>query len=117
MFPAGRYLLYYLAQNFPGDNEGLMLAYAQSKSIVDYISGEYGPAGIKNLLNSLRAGNDINNAVSMTFRTSFDELEKNWYSDIKKKATWLTLLINHLYEIVFFFGSGFIDNRLSQNSH
>ena len=92
----------YLAQNFPRDNEGLMLAYAQSKSIVDYMSGEYGSAGIQNLLNSLRAGNDINDAVSGTFRASFDELEKNWYSDIKKKATWLTLLINHLYEIVFF---------------
>jgi hypothetical protein len=95
----------YLTRNFPGDNEGLMLAYAQSKSIVDYMSKEYGSAGIRNLLNSLRAGNDINEAVSGTFRTSFDELEKNWYSDIKNKATWLTLLINHLYEIVFFLAS------------
>jgi hypothetical protein len=95
----------YLSGNFPGDNVSLMLAYAQSKSLVEYIAKEFKPDGIQNLLNSLRRGNDIENAVHGTFLISFDELEKNWYSSLKKKATWITLLINHLYEIIFFLGA------------
>lgn len=92
----------YLTRSFPGDNEGLILAYTQSKSLVEYMANEYGPDGIPHLLNSLKTGNDVESAVSKSFSISFDELEKNWYSDVKKKATWLTILINHLYEIVFF---------------
>lgn len=95
----------YLSRGFPGDNETLMLAYAQSKSLAGYMAEEYSPAGIHTLLNSLKNGNDIESAVYRTFHVTFDELEKNWYSAMKKKATWLTLLIGHLYEIVFFFGA------------
>ena len=36
---------------------------------------------------------------------TFDELEKNWYSVMQKKATWLTILITHLYEMLFFLES------------
>ncbi len=92
----------YLSQEFPGDDEGLMLAYALSKSIVEYMVNEYGHDGIRRLLMSLKEGDDFESAVFMTFHVSFDELEKNWYSDVRKKATWLTILISHLYEIVFF---------------
>ncbi|MGD9159266.1 MAG: peptidase MA family metallohydrolase [Desulfobacteraceae bacterium] len=95
----------YLSRGFPRDNEPLILAYAQSKSLVVYMAGEYNTAGIQALLSSLKNGNDIESSVYMTFRVTFDELEKNWYSAMKKKATWLTLLISHLYEIVFFFGA------------
>jgi hypothetical protein len=95
----------YLFGSFPGDNEGLALAYAQSKSIVEYIAKEFNPEGIRNLLNSLRSGNDIESAVYGAFLISFDELEKNWYSATKKKSTWITLIISHLYEIIFFLGA------------
>ena len=102
----GRYLPFkYLSERFPGDNESLMLAYAQSKSIVEYIASEFEPDGIQKLLNSLRSGKDIESAIHEIFLISFDELEKNWYSAMNKKAIWLAVLISHLYEIVFFFGA------------
>lgn len=92
----------YLNQRFPGDNETLILSYAQSKSLVEYMANEYETNGIRDLLNSLRSGNDMESAVRETFFISFDELEKNWYSAMKKKVTWLTILIRNLYEILFF---------------
>ncbi len=95
----------YLSRVFPGENEALMLAYAQSKSLVEYMADESGPDGIQALLNSLKGGEDIESAVKGTFLISFDELEKNWYSAMKKHATWLTLIISHLYEIIFFLGA------------
>ena len=95
----------YLSERFPADNEALMIAYAQSKSIVEYIAGEFNPDGICRLLNSLRSGKDMEIAVYESFLISFDELEENWYSAMRKKATWLTLFINNFYEFIFFFGA------------
>ena len=94
-----------LSEKFPMDSENLMLAYAQSKSLVQYIVREFDPDGIRSLLNSLRSGKNIDSAVYGVFQISFDDLEKNWYIAMRKKATWLTLLINHLYEIIFFLGA------------
>ncbi|MBN2418977.1 MAG: hypothetical protein JXL81_06300 [Deltaproteobacteria bacterium] len=95
----------YLSDSFPVDNENLMLAYAQSKSLVEYIAREHDPEGIRRLLNSLSSGNTIDSAVYEVFQVSFDDLENNWYSAMRKKSTWLTLLINHMYEIIFFLGA------------
>jgi len=95
----------YLSKGFPDDKESLTLAYAQSRSLVEYIVDESGPEGLQAILNSLRSGKDMNSTLYRTLQVSFDELEKNWYSAVNKKATWLTLLIAHLYEIIFFLGA------------
>ncbi len=95
----------YLSNTFPADNEALMLAYAQSKSLVEYIVNEHGPDTVHALLTSLKNGNNIDSAVYSSLFISFDELEKNWYSAMNKKGTWLILLINHLYEVLFLFGA------------
>ncbi len=95
----------YLSRRFPGDNESLMLAYAQSRSLVEYMVNKFNPDGLQALLNSLRSGKDMESALYRTFMITFDELEKNWYSAMKEKGAWLTLLISHLYEIIFFLGA------------
>lgn len=94
--------LRYLFKSFPRDNDNLMLAYAESKSLVEYIVAEYSLDGILQLLSYLRKDCDFDRAVYDTFSISFDELEKNWYSAMQKKATWLGIFINHLYESLFF---------------
>jgi hypothetical protein len=33
---------------------------------------------------------------------SFYELEQSWAQSLKKRLTWVTYLINNLYEILFF---------------
>lgn len=95
----------YLSGSFPGDNDNLVLAYAQSKSIVEYMVNEYGTKGLLNMLGSLGKGNDIEEAVHETFLITFDQLEKNWYSAMNKKITWLNVFIEHLYEVLFFIGA------------
>lgn len=92
-----------LENRFPGQEESLILAYEESKSIVDYIVRQYGPEGILDVIYLLQTGHDIDDAVLKSFSISFDELEKNWYSALKKNATWLMLFLNHLYEFLFFF--------------
>ncbi len=101
---AGRYIrIKDLEKTFPWNEEHLILAYEESKSIVDYIVRQYEPDGLLKIIHYLQTGHYINEAVSKSFSISFDELEENWYSALEKNATWTVLFINHLYEFLFFF--------------
>jgi len=94
--------LKYLADGFPYDEGLLTLAYAESKDFIEYMVREKGAQGMLALLNRLKEGNGIDSAIMKTFSIPFDELEKSWHSNLEKKAGWIRILINNLYEILFF---------------
>ena len=94
--------LKYLSEGFPDDGDPLMLAYAESKSFIEYMVQEKGAQGIVALLNLLEDGDEIDSAIMKTFSVSFNELEKGWLRDLEKSYIWISLLINNLYEILFF---------------
>ena len=94
--------LKYLSDGFPDDAGMLTLAYAESKSFIEYMSQEKGAKGILDLLNLLKDGDDIDSAIMKTFSVSFHELEKGWHNDMGKSAVWISILLNNLYEILFF---------------
>jgi hypothetical protein len=99
---SGRYLdLANLKHRFPGDKNGLILAYEQSKSIVEYISRTYGQKGVLDLLELLRQGDEFELAVEKRLAMSFDQLEVQWREHLKKNINWFTYLSIHLYEILF----------------
>jgi len=103
---SGRYFrMTDLHERFPREKQALQLAYAQSKSFVDYISKEYGRNRVFVLLNKLREGLEIEAAVEETFAIKFDELENKWLTQLKRKKIWLTFLIAHIYEVLFFLGA------------
>jgi hypothetical protein len=111
-----------LEKGFPDDGRRLSLAYAESKSLVDFIISEYGPDGLLKLLGYLKDGDGINSAILKSFSVSFDEIEKRWYDSLKKRATFLTFLINNLYEILFFIAAllliyGFIRVIIKRRSY
>ena len=94
-----------LSENFPEDEESLILAYEESKSFVEFIIHEFGRDGLLSLLKHLEDGNDIEAAVRRTFSLSFDELERRWQSHLRKKTTWFTYLAKNLYGFLFFFAA------------
>jgi hypothetical protein len=94
-----------LSENFPEDEESLLLAYEESKSFVEFIIHEFGRDGLLSLLKHLEDGNDIEEAVQRTFSLSFDDLERRWQSHLRKRATWFTYLANNLYGFLFFFAA------------
>jgi hypothetical protein len=111
-----------LEKGFPDDGSRLSLAYAESKSLVDFIISEYGPDGVLKLLGYLKDGDGINSAILKSYSVSFDEIEKRWYDGLKKRATILTFLINNLYEILFFLAAllliyGFIRVIIKKRSY
>lgn len=94
--------LKYLYEAFPDDEEMMALAYAESKDFIQYMVHQKGTEGILSILGSLNAGDDIETAVMKTFFISLDELERKWYGSLEKRATWIGIVINNLYEILFF---------------
>ena len=100
---AGRVIpLRALSRVFPRDRESLPLAYEESKSIVSYIVETHGLEGLLDTLRRVREGHPWEEAVQEALEIPLDELEQSWAESLKKRLTWLTYLINNLYEILFF---------------
>ena len=90
-----------LQHRFPQDKNALMLAYAQSKNVVEYLSRAYGPRGIQDFLRLLQQGYDFKSAFRLRFAVAFDTFQLQWRDDLKKNINWFTYLSMHLYEILF----------------
>ncbi|GBD97901.1 MAG TPA: hypothetical protein ENG83_03100 [Nitrospirae bacterium] len=91
-----------LATRFPNDDKNLMLAYQESRSMVDYIDREFGPGKILQILRHLKNGDNADTAILKGLSISPEELESNWHDFIRKKFTWFTYLSSHLYQLLFF---------------
>jgi len=94
-----------LNTRFPGDKDSLQLAYAQSKSLVDYISREYGKESILTILNNLRYGLAFEKAIQESLAISFIELEREWLDHLKHKYNWFTYVSIYMYEFIFVLGA------------
>ena len=90
-----------LDKGFPRREQDLILAYEESKSVVDYIIGKFGRAGIIEVLEHMKRGDSVHAAISRSCAISLEELEQQWQSDLRRKMTWFTYLSYHLYEILF----------------
>jgi hypothetical protein len=86
---------------FPSDEKSLILAYQESKSLVEYIVRAYGGQGLLKFLKKLRDGESIHEATRISFSVSLSELEKEWRSSLKRKHTWFLYFSNNIYTVVF----------------
>jgi hypothetical protein len=91
-----------LTDGFPKDKKSLLLAYEESKSFVEYISGKFGRDAILNILKYLRDGYEVDTAVLKSLSIPLDELEKTWHSHLRTRTTWITYLTTNLYQGIFF---------------
>jgi hypothetical protein len=87
---------------FPQDEPGLVLAYEESRSIVDYIVFRYGKNGITNILTALKNGKPTPDAIMISLGTPLPELEKDWRQSIRTWATLLVFIMGNIYPIIFF---------------
>jgi hypothetical protein len=90
-----------LQHQFPQGKHSLMLAYQQSKSVVEYLSSKYGSQGILDFLKLLQQGYDLESAFALRFGIQIDEFQYQWRGHLKKKINWFTYLSIHIYEILF----------------
>ncbi len=86
---------------FPDDEQYLILAYEESKSVVEFIVNEYGKESLLRILKYLKAGDSMNESIAKSLSISSEELERNWHAYLKRKYTWFSYLSNNLYVILF----------------
>jgi hypothetical protein len=91
-----------LTNYFPRDKASLTLAYEQSKSVIGYIERQYGTGAILNLLDHLKNGDTVEEAVGGSLGISFERLEKQWLDHLESTPRWLVLLASNIYSILFF---------------
>ena len=90
-----------LTENFPADGRDLVLAYEESRSIVEYIKKEFGVPGVRSILEHMRGGDDLEDAIRKSLSISLAELEKRWRSSLAGRIWWFTYIGDNLYEILF----------------
>ena len=91
-----------LTNYFPRDKASLTLAYEQSKSVIGYIERQYGTGAILNLLDHLKNGDTVEEAVGGSLGISFERLEKQWLDHLESTPRWIVLLASNIYSILFF---------------
>lgn len=90
-----------LTQRFPTDGRDLILAYEESKSVIEYIKKEFGNAGVRDILAHMSKGNDLESAIRKSLSISQDELERRWRASMTTKTSWFSYVGDNLYEILF----------------
>ena len=91
-----------LDKHFPRDEKSLLLAYEESKSLVEFITQEFGRKGLLDLLKHMEDGDEVDVAILKSFSISAGELQRRWHTHLKKRITWFTYLASNLYGILFF---------------
>lgn len=94
-----------LRRDFPRNNHDLILAYEESKSLVDYIIGRFGKEGMLDILRHMRRGESDRVAVLRSVLISLNELEEDWHRSLRQKMRWFAYLSYYLYEILFVFAA------------
>ena len=91
-----------LSRNFPVDRDQLILAYEESKNVVEYMVTEYGQRGVVSVMGYLKEGDDIDEATRKGLSISLDELEKHWIQSLQDKVTWIGYVAANIYTILLF---------------
>jgi Peptidase MA superfamily len=101
---SGRFIsLNALAHNFPQDEQSLALAYEESRSLIEYIVATFGRNGILNILQAMKNGRGVNDAISISLGISPDELETQWQQSQRSWTVIISYLVANLYTILFIF--------------
>jgi hypothetical protein len=91
-----------LADGFPSSPQEMALAYAEGKSVVEYIIRRHGVDGLMDMLDRLKTGHDLSTALEGAFSLSPDRLEKRWRRHLMSRVSWFSWAASHLYQILFF---------------
>jgi len=111
-----------LCEEFPRDLSGVILAYAESSSFVNFLHQNYGSSGITTLLNHYKDGQNCKAGIEAAFGTTFSELETRWQKDSLghnvRLSAWKKLLPYFVVALFILvpFGLSFIPIRRKTNN-
>jgi hypothetical protein len=90
-----------LHDEFPRDRMALLLAYEESRSFTAHIAADYGAQNIFHILNRMKNGYDIREAIAESLKTDLHRVEQRWIEQLRSRSSWYSYLAVHLYEYLF----------------
>ena len=111
-----------MSRDFPVGANLFKLSYEESKSLVEYIDGEYGVDKLLLILENLRKGDNIDEAVFNSLPVDLSMLEREWHMSLKRKYTWYSYFADNLIWILFSGAAlltviGYIRLRIRMKTH
>ncbi len=111
-----------MSRDFPVGANLFKLSYEESKSLVEYIDGEYGADKLLLILENLRKGDNIDEAVFNSLPVDLSMLEREWHISLKRKYTWYSYFADNLIWILFSGAAlltviGYIRLRIRMKTH
>jgi hypothetical protein len=92
-----------ISRSFPGDRQGILLAYEESRSFVDYISSRYGTRSLLAILEHLKDGRGLEAAFERSLSKSVETVEGDWREHVGRSLLWIVWVSQYMYELIFFF--------------
>lgn len=100
---AGRlFFLAELSDQFPVDQQGLQLAYEQSRSFINYMVRRFGEDALRLLLQLLASGAVPWEAFEEAFGIDPAMAEDDWRLGLRSPGSWIASLAAHVYGLLFF---------------
>ena len=90
-----------LAMGFPKDKDSLIQAYVESRLFVEYLVAHHGKESLLGVLQQLREGLSIEQAISGATSKSLQNLEDEWREELRSREMWLVWVGQNLYELLF----------------
>ena len=78
-----------LAERFPGEKRLLIQAYEESRLFVDFLVARYGKDGLLKVLEHLKEGEAIDEAVLKAYSSSLESLQTEWLQELQNRNLWL----------------------------
>lgn len=91
-------------EKFPNDEKSIVLAYEQSKNLIEYIEMRYGRETILRILKHARDGHTADESLTASLSVGLPELENEWHAHLRGKFTWIVYLSSNFYTILFILG-------------
>lgn len=94
-----------LSKSFPKEKDLLLLSYLESRRFVEYISAQHGRESLLRILDHLKEGRPIDEAMELAVGKPLDAVEDEWLESIRSRSLWLVWASQHLYDILFLLAS------------
>ncbi|PKL52434.1 MAG: hypothetical protein CVV37_01240 [Nitrospira bacterium HGW-Nitrospira-1] len=94
-----------ITATFPSSPNSLILAYEESRSLIEFIVKHYGEAKLRSLLGSLEKQRTIEQAAYENLGVSLDMLEQIWKKSLSIENSWISYIADHIYWLLFFFAA------------
>ncbi len=91
-----------LSMIFPDTPEGLMLAYEESRSFVEFIVHQYGEEKLRLILQGLEHQKTIEQAVYEVLGVRLETLEQMWKKGLSREDSWISYAADHMSWVLFF---------------